>query len=148
LSCLVKNLSPVASSCSARSTTVGGAREIGAKLRLRTAQTGVLRRPAVWAGVRTDNPVPAERRSGGARARRGLLGHLGPGRPRGGGRLVRAPRRLPESLDPAEVAAFVADLRTARDRAIALLMLLGGLRAGEVRALLLADVDQGCAGCG
>jgi integrase/recombinase XerC len=46
-------------------------------------------------------------------------------------------------LEPAEVAAFVADLRTARDRAIALAMLLGGLRAGEVRSLLLSDVDMG-----
>jgi integrase/recombinase XerC len=98
---------------------------------------------AVLAGVRADNPVPAARRSSGARVRRGLLGHLGPGRPRGGGRLVRAPRRLPEALDAAEVAVFIADLRTARDRAMALLMLLGGLRAGEVRALLLSDVDQG-----
>lgn len=99
---------------------------------------------AVLAGVRQDNPVPAGRRSSGVRAvRRGLLGHLGPGRPQGGGRLVRQPRRLPESLDTAEVAAFVADLRTARDRAMALAMLLGGLRAGEVRGLRLADVDQG-----
>lgn len=98
---------------------------------------------AVLAGVRSDNPVPAARRSSGARVRRGLLGHLGPGRPRGGGRLVRAPRRLPESLDAAEVAAFIADLRTARDRAVALAMLLGGLRAGEVRSLLLCDVDMG-----
>jgi integrase/recombinase XerC len=98
---------------------------------------------AVLAGVRADNPVPAARRSSGARVRRGLLGHLGPGRPRGGGRLVRTPRRLPEALDAAEVAAFIADLRTARDRAMALLMLLGGLRAGEVRALLLPDVDLG-----
>lgn len=98
---------------------------------------------AVLAGARADNPVPAARRSSGARVRRGLLGHLGPGRPRGGGRLVRTPRRLPEALDAAEVAAFIADLRTARDRAMALLMLLGGLRAGEVRALLLSDVDQG-----
>jgi site-specific recombinase XerD len=98
---------------------------------------------AVLAGVRADNPVPAARRSSGARVRRGLLGHLGAGRPRGGGRLVRAPQRLPEALEPSEVAMFVADLRTARDRAIALLMLLGGLRAGEVRALLLAEVDQG-----
>ncbi len=56
---------------------------------------------------------------------------------------MRAPRRLPESLDAAEVASFVADLHTARDRAIALVMLLGGLRAGEVRALLLSDVDMG-----
>jgi site-specific recombinase XerD len=98
---------------------------------------------AVLAGVRADNPVPAARRSGGARVRRGLLGHLGPGRSGGAGRLVRSPRRLPESLQSGEVGAFIADLRTARDRAIALLMLLGGLRAGEVRALLLADVDQG-----
>ena len=95
------------------------------------------------AGVRADNPVPAARRSSGARVRRGLLGHLGPGRPRGGGRLVRTPRRLPEALEPSEVTTFVADLRTARDRAMALLMLLGGLRAGEVRALLLSDVDLG-----
>lgn len=94
-------------------------------------------------GVRSDNPVPAARRSSGARVRRGLLGHLGSGRPRGGGRLVRTPRRLPESLEPDEVSAFVADLGTARDRAIALLMLLGGLRAGEVRALRLANVDVG-----
>jgi integrase/recombinase XerC len=57
---------------------------------------------AVLDGVRADNPVPAARRSSGARVRRGLLGHLGPGRPRGGGRLVRAPRRLSESLEAAE----------------------------------------------
>ena len=99
---------------------------------------------AVLAGARADNPVPAARRSSGVRAvRRGLLGHLGPGRSCGGGRLVRAPRRLPESLDAVEVAAFVADLATARDRAMALAMLLGGLRAGEVRGLRLADVDLG-----
>src|SRR5215207_8996859 len=98
---------------------------------------------ACLAGARSDSPVPAARRSSGARVRRGLLGHLGPGRPRGGGRLVRSPRRLPESLEPAEVAAFIADLGSARDRAIALLMLLGGLRAGEVRTLRLADVDLG-----
>jgi integrase/recombinase XerC len=98
---------------------------------------------AVLAGVRPDNPVPAARRSSGARVRRGLLGHLGPGRPSGAGRLVRNPRRLPESLDAVEVAAFVADLETARDRAMALVMLLGGLRAGEVRGLRLADIDLG-----
>ena len=98
---------------------------------------------AVLVGVRVDNPVPAARRSSGARVRRGLLGHLGPGRPCGGGRLVCAPRRLPESLEPAEVVGFVADLDTARDRAMALAMLLGGLRAGEVRSLRLADVDLG-----
>lgn len=99
---------------------------------------------AVLAGARADNPVPAARRATSVRARRrGLLGHLGSGRVRTGGRLVREPRRMPESLTALEVAGFVADLTTARDRAIALAMLLGGLRAGEVRGLALADVDFG-----
>lgn len=98
---------------------------------------------AVIAGVRADSPVPAARRSSGLRARRGLLGHLGPGRPRGGGRLVREPRRLPESLEPDDVGAFLSDLDTHRDRSMALAMVLGGLRAGEVRSLRLADVDMG-----
>jgi site-specific recombinase XerD len=66
-----------------------------------------------------------------------------PGRPRSGGRLVRQSRRLPEALEPEDVTAFLADLRTFRDRAITLLMLLGGLRAAEVRSLRLADVDMG-----
>jgi integrase/recombinase XerC len=99
---------------------------------------------AVMTGAREENPVPAARRSSGLRAsRRGLLGHIGPGRPRSGGRLVRQPRRLPESLEPEDVTAFLADLRTFRDRAITLLMLLGGLRAAEVRSLRLADADMG-----
>jgi len=99
---------------------------------------------AVLAGVCDANPVPAARRATGLRPkRRGLLGHVSTGKPRGGGRLVRQPQRLPESLAPDEVAAFVADLGTHRDRAMALAMLLGGLRAGEVRSLRLADVDVG-----
>jgi len=99
---------------------------------------------AVMAGARADNPVPAARRSSGLRAsRRGLLGHIGPGRPRAGGRLVRQPQRLPESLEPDDVTAFLVNLRTFRDRAITLAMLLGGLRAAEVRSLRLADVDMG-----
>jgi len=98
----------------------------------------------VMTGVRADNPVPAARRSSGLRASgRGLLGHLGPGRPRGGGRLVRQPSRLPEAIEPEQVSAFLADLSTSRDRAIVLAMVLGGLRAGEVRSLRLADVDFG-----
>ncbi len=98
----------------------------------------------VMAGVREDNPVPAPRRGQGLRpAARGLLGHLGPGRPRGGGRLVRQPRRLPESLPAGEVDAFVSSLRTHRDRSMVLAMLLGGLRSAEVRGLRLADVDMG-----
>ena len=99
---------------------------------------------AVMTGARADNPVPAARPFSGLRAsRRGLLGHIGPGRPRAGGRLVRQPQRLPESLEPDDVTAFVANLRTFRDRAITLVMLLGGLRAAEVRSLRLADVDMG-----
>lgn len=99
---------------------------------------------AVMAGVRADNPVPAARRSSGLRPKaRGMLGHIAPRRASTGGRLVRQPRRLPESLDHEEVSAFLADLCTYRDRAIALGMLLGGLRAGEVRSLRLADVDRG-----
>lgn len=92
----------------------------------------------------TVNPVPAPRRGQGLRpSARGLLGHLGPGRARGGGRLVREPRRLPESLEVADVQAFLASLGTHLDRAMVLAMLLGGLRSGEVRGLLLRDVDQG-----
>lgn len=99
---------------------------------------------AVIAGVRDDNPVPAARRSTGLRPKaRGMLGHIGPRRAPTGGRLVRQPRRLPESLEPDEVATFLSDLCTHRDRAMALAMLLGGLRAGEVRSMRLADVDRG-----
>lgn len=101
---------------------------------------------AVICGVRADNPVPAARRSTGMRSRsRGLLGHVGTRRETstGGGRLVRQERRLPESVDPADVSEFIADLGTHRDRAMAMAMVLGGLRAAEVRSLRLADVDMG-----
>lgn len=98
----------------------------------------------VMAGAVAENPVPAARRSNGLRApARGLLGHVGSGRRRGGGRLVRQADRLPEGVEGADVAAFLADLLTYRDRAIVLAMVLGGLRAGEVRSLRLADVDMG-----
>lgn len=92
----------------------------------------------------TASPIPAPRRSGGLRpVPRGLLGHLGEGRRRAGGRLVRQDNRLPESLPPADVDVFLSDLRTHRDRAVVLLMLLGGLRSAEVRGLLLRDIDIG-----
>lgn len=104
---------------------------------------------AVLAGARVESPVPTARRATGLRPkRRGLLGHISTGKARTGRRLVREPRRLPESLDAEEVAAFLADLDTHRDRAMVLAMALGGLRAGEVRGLLLADVDVGRDGCG
>ena len=49
-------------------------------------------------------------------------------RPRQGVPLVRAPRTLPQILAPAEVDALTAALRTHRDRAMAVAMVLGGLR--------------------
>lgn len=97
----------------------------------------------VITGDRAENPVPAARRSPGLPGQRnGLLGHVAV-RSRSGGRLVRQPSRLPESLAAADVAAFVADLDSRRDRAMVLAKVLGGLRAAEVRSLRLADVDIG-----
>jgi site-specific recombinase XerD len=99
---------------------------------------------AVMCGLVDQNPVPSPRRSSGLRARRsGLLGHVGGRRTPGPARLVRQDCPLPETVDPADVEVFLADLNTHRDRAIMLAMLLGGLRAGEVRSLQLADVDMG-----
>ena len=54
--------------------------------------------------------------------------------------LVRAPRTLPRVLSPKEVDAFIAVLRTHRDRAMAEAMLLGGLRRCEVLGLRLQDL--------
>lgn len=99
---------------------------------------------AVMCGEVAVNPVPAPRRSTGLRARRGgLLGHVQPRRPAAPARLVRQDRPLPESLEADDIAAFVADLNTHRDRSIVLAMLLGGLRASEVRTLRLADMNMG-----
>ena len=98
----------------------------------------------VMAGACPNNPVPsARRRSRPGASTRGLLGHLGAGRSRGGGRLVRQPQMLPESLPVRDVDRFLRSMDTHRDRAIVLVMLLGGLRAAEVRGLQLADVDLG-----
>ncbi len=56
---------------------------------------------------------------------------------------MRQPPPLPEALEPKDVAAFLADLRTFPDRAITLVMLLGKLHAAELQSLRLADVDMG-----
>ncbi|HUL99200.1 MAG TPA: tyrosine-type recombinase/integrase [Mycobacterium sp.] len=56
---------------------------------------------------------------------------------------LREPRRLPRALDRRETAALLGSLRSWRDRAMAGLMLLCGLRAGEVLALDVVDVDIG-----
>jgi integrase/recombinase XerD len=80
----------------------------------------------------TTNPVPrglAVRRPG-QRAVRGVP-------------LIRTPRTLPRVLDPAQVDAFVAALRTRRDRAMIDAMLLGGLRRCEVLGLRFEDVRPG-----
>ena len=57
--------------------------------------------------------------------------------------LIRAPRRLPRILDPAEANALLGALRSERDRAMVLLMLFGGLRRCEVLDLRMPDVRPG-----
>jgi integrase len=120
----------------------------GAVVRIEDGETGlsartIQRRLATIAGlyeyliVRGDtavsqNPVPrglAMRRPG-QRAVRGVP-------------LIRVPRTLPRVISPAEADAFLAALRTARDRAMIEAMLLGGLRRCEVLGLRLSDVRPG-----
>ena len=88
------------------------------------------------------NPVPrgrtARMRSSGERS--GLLAHLAKPRSRSALR-VREPKRLPRGLSRAESAELLGSFRTWRDRAIAGLMLLSGLRSAEVLALRVTDVD-------
>jgi site-specific recombinase XerD len=57
--------------------------------------------------------------------------------------LVRGVRRLPRILEPDEVAALMAALRTERDRAMVQAMVLGGLRRCEVLGLRLEDLRLG-----
>ena len=83
------------------------------------------------AGVKA-NPVPR-----GTANRR-------PGRPgRWATPLIRTPRTLPRVLSAGEANAFMAALRTQRDRAMVEAMLLGGLRRCEVLGLRLEDVSAG-----
>ena len=55
--------------------------------------------------------------------------------------LVRVPRTLPRILSPGEADRLLAALRTDRDRAMVLAMLLAGLRRCEVLGLRFADVQ-------
>lgn len=57
--------------------------------------------------------------------------------------LIRSPRTLPRVLDPGEVDALMASLRTWRDRAMIQAMVLGGLRRCEVLGLALGDINAG-----
>lgn len=78
------------------------------------------------------NPVPrglATRRPG-QRAVRGVP-------------LIRAPRTLPRVIDQEQADAFLAALRTTRDRAMVEAMLFGGLRRCEVLGLRLRDLRPG-----
>ena len=84
------------------------------------------------AGVAT-NPVPRGLATRGRRSRPGVRGVP----------LIRAPRTLPRVLEPADAEAFLAALRTHRDRAMAQAMLLGGLRRCEVLGLRLPDLRPG-----
>src|SRR3954447_1441387 len=54
--------------------------------------------------------------------------------------LLRSPRTLPRVLVPVEVDGLLSALRTRRDRAMVLAMVLGGLRRCEVLGLRLEDV--------
>jgi len=76
------------------------------------------------------NPVP-----------RGLPTRRERSRPGQGVPLVRAVRRLPRILDPAQVDALMAALRTHRDRAMVAAMVLGGLRRCEVLGLRMGDLQ-------
>jgi site-specific recombinase XerC len=78
----------------------------------------------------TANPVP-----------RGLPTRRERQRPRQGVPLVRTPRTLPRILEPGQVDAVLAALRTHRDRAMAEAMVLGGLRRCEVLGLRLTDLQ-------
>ena len=75
------------------------------------------------------NPVP-----------RGLPTRRERQRPHQGVPLVRTTRTLPSILTPAEVDALLGALRTHRDRAMVLAMVLGGLRRCEVLGLRLGDL--------
>lgn len=89
------------------------------------------------------NPVPHGQVNRSWRsARRGLLGHTQQ-RVSHGELQLRTPRRLPRGLEPDEVQRLMESLRTHRDKAMALLMLYGGLRSCEVLSLKLRDVDMG-----
>ena len=77
------------------------------------------------------NPVPRgllTRREGGSRRSRTAP-------------LVRVPRTLPRILPPAEADRLVGALRTHRDRAMVLAMLLAGLRRCEVLGLRFEDIQ-------
>jgi site-specific recombinase XerD len=106
----------------------------GVGLSARTVRRGLSSVSGLFAyllarGDVTINPVP-----------RGLPTRRERQRPRQGVPLVRTPRTLPQILAPAEVDRLLAALRTHRDRAMVLAMVLGGLRRCEVVGLRYEDL--------
>ena len=79
------------------------------------------------------NPVPRGLATRGRRGRPGVRGVP----------LVRSPRTLPRVIAPDDVESFLSALRTHRDRAMVLAMLLGGLRRCEVLGLRMPDLRPG-----
>lgn len=57
--------------------------------------------------------------------------------------LLRTPRTLPQIVPVEQVRRFLASLNAFRDKAMVLLMVLGGLRKSEVLQLELADLNAG-----
>jgi site-specific recombinase XerD len=109
----------------------GGAAGVSARtVRRRLSSVSGLFAFLVARGDARTNPVP-----------RGLPSRRERQRPRQGVPLVRTPRTLPRILEPAQVNALVAALRSYRDRAMVEAMVLGGLRRCEVLGLRLDDLQ-------
>jgi integrase/recombinase XerD len=111
----------------------GGAGLSASTIKRRLAAVSSFYGYLVTRGEVTVNPVPRglPTRKSRHRGERGVVP------------LVRGVRRLPRILEPAEVEALMAALRTERDRAIVQAMLLGGLRRCEVLGLRLEDLRLG-----
>src|SRR2546423_572931 len=110
----------------------GGAGVSARTLRRRLSSVSGLYGFLVARGDVSVNPVP-----------RGLPTRRERQRPVQGVPLVRVPRTLPQVLEPGEVDALTAALRTHRDRAMVAAMVLGGLRRCEVLGLRLPDLRFG-----
>jgi integrase/recombinase XerD len=111
----------------------GGAGLSASTIKRRLAAASSFYGYLVTRGDVTANPVPRglPTRKSRHRGERGVVP------------LVRGVRRLPRILEPGEVEALMAALRTQRDRAIVQAMLLGGLRRCEVLGLRLEDLRLG-----
>lgn len=85
----------------------------------------------VATGAMDANPVPSGLATRGRSSRRSGAGRVP---------LMRTPTTLPRLLSPPQVRGLLGALRTHRDAAMVLAMLLGGLRRCEVLGLRLGDV--------